>query len=263
MKNMDYTCLLFEKLENFAIIKLNRPDKLNALNNQLFKELDVLISKIELDSSIKSLIITGVGDKAFAAGADIVELNKCDERSGKQFSELGSKVMLKIEQLRIPVIAAVNGFALGGGCELAMSCHIRFASEKAKFGQPEVNLGIIPGYGGTQRLSRIVGKSKALELIISANIIDANEAYRIGLVNQIFSSEELMDKTIEFVKLVLSKGQLAVSAAIEVMNISENLSLMEGLALESLKFGQICGTVDFKEGTLAFIEKRKANFIDK
>lgn len=257
---MDYTTILFEKYDNYAIIKLNRPDKLNALNNQLFLELNDLIGKIELDETIKALIITGVGDKAFAAGADIAELNKCDQRSGKQFSELGSKVMLRIEQLRIPVIAAVNGFALGGGCELAMCCHIRFASEKAKFGQPEVNLGIIPGYGGTQRLPRLVGKSKAMELIISGNIIDANEAYRIGLVNQIYNSNELMEKTIEFVNLVLSKGQLAVSAAIEVINTSENLSLQEGLHKESLKFGEICGTNDFKEGTLAFLEKRKANF---
>lgn len=257
---MDYTTILFEKYDNYAIIKLNRPDKLNALNNQLFLELNDLIGKIELDETTKALIITGVGDKAFAAGADIAELNKCDKKSGKQFSELGSKVMLRIEQLRIPVIAAVNGFALGGGCELAMCCHIRFASEKAKFGQPEVNLGIIPGYGGTQRLPRLVGKSKAMELIISGNIIDANEAYRIGLVNQIYNSNELMEKTIEFVNLVLSKGQLAVSAAIEVINTSENLSLQEGLHKESLKFGEICGTNDFKEGTLAFLEKRKANF---
>jgi len=257
---MDYTTILFEKYDNYAIIKLNRPDKLNALNNQLFLELNDLIGKIELDETIKALIITGVGDKAFAAGADISELNKCDRRSGKQFSELGSNVMLRIEQLRIPVIAAVNGFALGGGCELAMCCHIRFASEKAKFGQPEVNLGIIPGYGGTQRLPRLVGKSKAMELIISGNIIDVNEAYRIGLVNQIYNSKELMEKTIEFVNLVLSKGQFAVSAAIEVINNTDNLSLQEGLHIESLKFGEICGTNDFQEGTLAFLEKRKANF---
>jgi len=257
---MDYTTILFEKYDNYAIIKLNRPDKLNALNNQLFLELNNLIGKIELDETIKALIITGVGDKAFAAGADISELNKCDRRSGKQFSELGSNVMLRIEQLRIPVIAAVNGFALGGGCELAMCCHIRFASEKAKFGQPEVNLGIIPGYGGTQRLPRLVGKSKAMELIISGNIIDVNEAYRIGLVNQIYNSNELMEKTIEFVNLVLSKGQFAVSAAIEVINNTDNLSLQEGLHIESLKFGEICGTNDFQEGTLAFLEKRKANF---
>jgi len=257
---MDYTTILFEKYDNYAIIKLNRPDKLNALNNQLFLELNDLIGKIELDETIKALIITGVGDKAFAAGADISELNKCDRRSGKQFSELGSNVMLRIEQLRIPVIAAVNGFALGGGCELAMCCHIRFASEKAKFGQPEVNLGIIPGYGGTQRLPRLVGKSKAMELIISGNIIDVNEAYRIGLVNQIYNSNELMEKTIEFVNLVLSKGQFAVSAAIEVINNTDNLSLQEGLHIESLKFGEICGTNDFQEGTLAFLEKRKANF---
>jgi enoyl-CoA hydratase len=260
---MEYSTLIYEKREHYGLITLNRPDKLNALNFQLFTELNDVITNIELDESIYALIITGSGEKAFAAGADIGELNKSDIRSGKQFSEYGSKVMLKLEQLNIPVIAAINGFALGGGLELALSCHIRFASEKAKMGQPEVNLGIIPGYGATQRLPKIVGKAKAIELIISAKTIDAETAKSIGLVNEVFPHTELLDKTIEFVNLVLSKGPLAVSAAVKTINASENLTLQDGLSYESQIFGEVCGTQDFKEGTGAFLEKRNANFIGK
>ncbi|HRP02637.1 MAG TPA: enoyl-CoA hydratase-related protein [Candidatus Kapabacteria bacterium] len=258
---MEYGTILFDKHENYAIITLNRPDKLNALNEQLFTELNDVITKVELDSTIKALILTGSGEKAFAAGADITELNKSDIRSGKLFSNFGSKVMLRLEMLKIPVIAAINGFALGGGCELAMACHIRFCSSNAKFGQPEVNLGIIPGYGGTQRLTKIVGKSMAMELILSANIINADEALRIGLVNHVYPLEELMVKSFDFVNLILSKGTIAISAAVDCINMSEQLSLTDGLHYESSKFGEICGTKDFKEGTLAFIEKRKPNFI--
>ncbi|MCX6154256.1 MAG: enoyl-CoA hydratase-related protein [Candidatus Kapabacteria bacterium] len=258
-----FETLLTEKKENYLVVTLNRPDKLNALNTQLFNELDEVIKSVELDDSIGAMILTGSGDKAFAAGADIGELNKSDQRSGKLFSEHGSKVMARLEQLRIPVIAAVNGFALGGGCELTMSCHIRFASENAKFGQPEVNLGIIPGYGGTQRLAGLVGISKAIELIISGNMINATEAARIGLVNAVFSKDELLTKTEEFVRLVLSKGRLAVNSAIEVIMASRYLSPAEGLAFESIKFGDLCATADFKEGTSAFLEKRKAEFINK
>lgn len=260
---MEYNTILFEQKGNYGIITLNRPDKLNALNFQLFSELDDLIHKIELDESIYALVITGSGDKAFAAGADIKELNASNIRSGKQFSEYGSKVMLKLEQLRIPVIAAINGFALGGGLELALSCHIRFASDKAKLGQPEVNLGIIPGYGATQRLPRIVGKAKAMELIISAKTIDAETAKSIGLVNDVFPHSELIAKTIEFVELVLTKAPIAVSAAVECINASRNLDLMEGLTFESIKFGDVCGTEDFQEGTNAFLAKRAAKFIGK
>ena len=257
---MEYATIIFEKKENYAVITLNRPDKLNALNQQMFDDLDDAARRIELDESIKALIITGTGEKAFAAGADIKELNESGVRSGKQFSEYGSKVMARIEQLRIPVIAAVNGFALGGGCELTLACHIRYASENTKFGQPEVNLGIIPGYGGTQRLPKIIGKAKAMELICSGNMISAAEAKEIGLVNAVYPLSELMNKTEEFVKLVLSKGTLAVSAAVECINISDELPLREGLLFESRKFGDICGTNDFKEGTTAFLEKRKAAF---
>lgn len=260
---MDYKTLIFEKHNNYAIIKLNRPDKLNALNFELFTELNDAITRIELDREIYAVILTGVGEKAFAAGADISELNKSDDITGKHFSEYGSKVMLRLEQLNKPVIAAINGFALGGGLELALSCHIRFASDKAKMGQPEVNLGIIPGYGATQRLPRLIGKAKALELIISAKTIDAQTALSIGLVNDVFPHEQLMDKTLEFVNLVLTKGPIAVMAAVEAVSVADKMSLIEGLDYESRLFGKVCGTEDFKEGTSAFLEKRQAKFTGK
>lgn len=260
---MEYKTLIFEKHNNYAIIKLNRPDKLNALNFELFTELNDAITRIELDREIYAVILTGVGEKAFAAGADISELNKSDDITGKHFSEYGSKVMLRLEQLNKPVIAAINGFALGGGLELALSCHIRFASDKAKMGQPEVNLGIIPGYGATQRLPRLIGKAKALELIISAKTIDAQTALSIGLVNDVFPHEQLMEKTLEFVNLVLTKGPIAVMAAVEAVSVADKMSLIEGLDYESRLFGKVCGTEDFKEGTSAFLEKRQAKFTGK
>ena len=260
---MAYSSIIFERLDNIAKITLNRPDKLNALNRQLFEDLDEAISEIELDQTIKAVILTGAGEKAFAAGADISELNDCDQYSGKLFSEFGSKIMHRLENLRIPVIAAVNGFALGGGCELTLACHIRFASTNAKFGQPEVNLGILPGYGGTQRLTRIVGRAKAIEMICTGNNINAEEAFRIGLVNGVYEQADLMTKVIEFVNVILSKGQLAISAAIDSIIMSDSLSISDGLVYESRKFGEICGTDDFNEGTLAFLEKRKAEFSGK
>ncbi len=261
---MSYETLIYEKRKNYALVTLNRPEKLNALNKQLFDDLDSVISIIENSSDIYAMIITGSGEKAFAAGADIKELNASDASTGERFSQYGSKVMERLEKLNIPVIAAVNGFALGGGCELAMSCHIRFASENAKFGQPEVNLGILPGYGGTQRLTRLVGKAVAMELIISGNMINADEAYRLGLINHVYPQSELMQKTEEFVNLILSKAPLAVKASVEAINyIDKNNDLSSGLAFESKLFGKTCGTSDFKEGTIAFLEKRKPNFIGK
>jgi enoyl-CoA hydratase len=257
---MSYNTIIFERKENYALITLNRPDKLNALNTELFNELNDAITQIELDDSVKLVILTGQGEKAFAAGADIKELNQSDANSGRIFSQHGSNVMRRLESLKKPVIAAVNGFALGGGCELAMSCHIRFSSDNAKFGQPEVNLGILPGYGGTQRLPRLVGVAKAIELTISAKIIGAEEAKAIGLVNQVYPQAELMEKTLEFANLVLSKGTLAVQASIDAIQHSTKLSPAEGLAYESKLFGEICGTDDFKEGTVAFLEKRNPNF---
>ncbi len=260
---MDYQTITYQESGDFATITLNRPDKLNALNNTMLNELDECLKSVELNDNICALIITGQGEKAFAAGADIAELNACDKLSGKMFSEYGSYVFRRIEKMRIPVIAAINGYALGGGCELALACHIRFGSEKAKFGQPEVNLGIIPGYGGTQRLPKVVGKAKAMELIVSGNIIDAAEANRIGLLNQVYKHDELMDKTLEFVSTILSKGKIAVSTCVECVNASEHLSLEDGLNYESMRFGDVCGTDDFKEGTNAYLEKRTAEFKNK
>ncbi len=260
---MPYDTIIFERVGDVAIIKLHRPEKLNALNKKILDELDDCIKNIETNHSIYGLIITGSGDKAFAAGADIFELHNCDKQTGKLFSEYGSYVFKRIEQLPIPVIAAINGYALGGGCELALACHIRFASENAKIGQPEVSLGVIPGYGASQRLPRIVGKAKAVELIISGAMIDANEAFRIGLVNKVFSQEELFDKTIEFLNNCLKNSKLAIKASINCINKSQEMSLLEGLHYESERFGEICGTKDFKEGTLAYLEKRLPNFTNE
>jgi enoyl-CoA hydratase len=257
---MEFSTIIYEKKDNYVLITLNRPDKLNALNKQMFDDLDLAFRTIEEDRDVRALILTGTGDKAFAAGADIKELHDSDDRSGKLFSEYGSYVMRRLSELRIPTIAAINGFALGGGCELTLACHIRFASENARMGQPEVNLGIIPGYGGTQRLPALVGKAKAMELIITGNMVDANEALRIGLVNAVYKHDELLSKTEEFVKLILTKGPLAVSAAIDCIEAAERLSPSDGLAYESRFFGRTCGTEDFKEGTKAFLEKRKAEF---
>ena len=260
---MEYSTIIYEQKDNYVIITLNRPDKLNALNKQMFDDLDDAFKKIELDESVRALILTGSGDKAFAAGADIKELHESDKRSGKLFSEYGSYVMRRLADLRIPTIAAINGFALGGGCELTMACQMRFASENAKMGQPEVNLGIIPGYGGTQRLTAIVGKAKAMELILTGNMVNAAQAEKIGLVNAVYAPDELLPKTEEFVQLIMSKGPVAVSAAVECINAAEDLSPFEGLIFESKKFGDVCGTEDFKEGTKAFLEKRKAEFKGK
>lgn len=259
---MEFKTIKYQKKDKYAIITLNRPDKLNALNKQMFDDLDSAITNIELDREIHALIITGEG-KAFAAGADIKELHESDERSGKHFSEYGSKVMAKLEAMTIPVIAAVNGFALGGGCELTLSCHIRYASEHAKFGQPEVNLGILPGYGGTQRLTRILGVSRSMEMNLTGDMIDAKKAKEVGLVNDVYSAEDLIPEVIKTVEKILSKGLPAVHAVVESVMASTKMSLKEGLEFESRKFGEICGTEDFKEGTLAFIEKRKPNFKGK
>lgn len=258
---MSYDNIIFEKNEKIAKITLNRPDKLNALNKKIFDELNNACSEIELDSEIRVLIITGSGNKAFAAGADIKELHQSDRLSGKQFSEHGSKVMARIESLRIPVIAAVNGFALGGGCELSMCCHLRFASKNAKFGQPEVNLGIIPGYGGTQRLTNLVGFAKSLELNLLGDPISADEAKSIGLVNDVFEQDELYKEVEIIAEKLAAKAPVAVEGIIESVKASTKLSSKDGLEFESIKFGDVCGTKDFKEGTLAFLEKRKPNFI--
>jgi enoyl-CoA hydratase len=257
---MNYQTLLLEIKDSIAVVTLNRPDKLNALNAQTLKDLDALFDELKEDDNISVVILTGSGGKAFVAGADISELNKLDTISAKKFSENGQSVFNKIEKFDKPVIAAINGFALGGGCELALACHIRIASNTAKFGQPEVNLGIIPGYGGTQRLARLINTGRAMEYILTADMIDAEEAYRIGLVSKVFPSDELLDNVIKMAAKISSKGLQAIRFAIKGVKAVDEMSLKDGQNFEASLFALCCGTEDFKEGTSAFLEKRKPNF---
>jgi len=257
---MNYKTLLLDIKENVALITLNRPDKLNALNAQTVNDLDTVFDELKDNDEVYVIILTGSGEKAFVAGADISELNKLDMITAKEFSERGQAVFNKIENFDKPVIAAVNGFALGGGCELALACHIRLASESAKFGQPEVNLGIIPGYGGTQRLARLINAGRAIEYILTADMIDANDAYRIGLVNKIYPANELIESAMKMAKKIAGKGQQAIRLAIKAIKAVNEVSLKEGQNLEATLFALCCGTDDFKEGTSAFLEKRKPVF---
>lgn len=246
-----------------ATVTLNRPDKLNALNAAVLESLETIFLGLQADESVHAVVVTGSGPKAFAAGADIAELHKQSQHSGRLFAERGQRVFTLIERLGVPVIAAVNGFALGGGCELAMACHIRFASSMARFGQPEINLGIIPGYGGTQRLPRLVGTPKALELILSGDMINADEALRIGLVNRVYAPEDLLEQTIAFAIALAAKAPLALRSCLEATQLANDTSVAEGLYAEASIFGRTCGTVDFKEGTQAFLEKRPPAFTGK
>ncbi len=257
---MNYKTLLIDIKENVALVTLNRPDKLNALNAQTVKDLDTVFDELKDNNEVYVIILTGSGEKAFVAGADILELNKLDMIAAKEFSERGQSVFNKIENFDKPVIAAVNGFALGGGCELALACHIRLASETAKFGQPEVNLGIIPGYGGTQRLARLINTGRAMEYILTADMIDANDAYRIGLVNKIYPPNELIEGAMKMAKKIAGKGQQAIRLAIKAIKAVDEVSLKDGQNLEATLFALCCGTDDFKEGTSAFLEKRKPVF---
>lgn len=257
---MSYTNLHIErKLAGYAIITLNRPDKLNALSVDLLTELGQAMAELTADPAVRGLILTGAG-KAFAAGADIAELHALDGNTGQGYSEHGHTVLMSIERARFPVIAAVNGFALGGGCELSMACHIRLASQKAKFGQPEVNLGIIPGFGGTQRLGRLVGQGRAMELNLTGDMIDAATAEAIGLVNHVYAPEDLMEKAEEMMVRIMSKGPVAVAAVVRAVHAAADMTLDEGVTLEAQLFGQTCGSRDFKEGTQAFLDKREAEF---
>lgn len=260
---MAYQTLLFEVRDRLGIITINRPDKLNALNAESKRELRQVLESVRKDQGIDVLIITGSGDKAFVAGTDIKELTDLSKESGAVFSGDGQSVFNMIENLGKPVIAAVNGYALGGGCELALACHIRIASDKAKFGQPEVNLGIIPGYGGTQRLARLVGKGRAIEMVLAGDQVDAAEAMRIGLVNKVVPHGELMTEAQSLGKKIQSKGQIAVRLSLKALNATQESTLSEGLALEAELFGECCGSEDFKEGTSAFLEKRKPAFKNK
>ena len=260
---MSYQTLLLDIKDNIAVVTLNRPDKLNALNEQTINDLDSIFDELKENELVYVVVLTGSGEKAFVAGADIKELNKLDMISAKEFAEKGQAVFNKIDKFDKPVIAAVNGFALGGGCELALACHIRLASDNAKFGQPEVNLGIIPGYGGSQRLARLINTGRAMEYILTADMISADEAYRIGLVNKVYTQNELLDKAIEMAKKITMKGQQAIRMAVKAVKAVDQMSLKEGQNLEASLFALCCGTEDFKEGTSAFLEKRKPEFKNK
>ena len=257
---MSYNILLTSLEDGIFVITINRPDKLNALNKTVIEELADAIIEVYTNPEIKTAIITGAGPKAFVAGADISEFFSLDANGGEALARSAQeKVFNKIERSTKPVIAAVNGFALGGGCELAMSCHFRLASENAKFGQPEVNLGLIPGYGGTQRMAQLIGKGKAMELMMTAVMIDANEAKQLGLVNYVTTADELLSKTKELLSTIMTKGPNAVGKVIKAINAYYDNSI-NGFDAEIKLFGECFGTEEMKEGVSAFLEKRKANF---
>jgi len=254
------TTLLFELSNGIARVTIDRPDKLNALNATVISELGDAVTRIETDAAVRGVILTGAGQKAFVAGADISELAGQSPLEGKSRSLLGQQVFRRLERCGKPVIAAVNGFALGGGCELAMACHLRIAAEHAKFGQPEVKLGISPGYGGTVRLPRLVGKGRALELLLSGGMIDAAEAYRIGLVNRVVPADKLLAETEALLRTILENGPLAIRACLEAVDAGLETSLDQALLLEANHFGLLSATEDMREGTKAFLEKRKPLF---
>jgi enoyl-CoA hydratase len=251
--------LITELKDGILIITINRPDKLNALNQLVMTELNEVMDEVYINPQIQSAIITGAGNKSFVAGADISEFTGLNTEAGKQLAQNGQTVFFKIENAPKPIIACINGFALGGGCELAMSCHFRIASDNAKFGQPEVNLGLIPGYGGTQRLVQLIGKGRALELLISASVIDAATALQYGLVNYVVPLDELLPKAISILQTINSKAPLAVAGCITAANAALN-ETKNGYEVEANEFGKCFGTADMKEGTAAFLEKRKAIF---
>jgi enoyl-CoA hydratase len=252
--------LLFELTDGIARITVNRPDKLNALNAIVIAELGDAVTRIETDSAVRGVIVTGAGSKAFVAGADITELTEQGATGGRARSLAGQQVLRRLERCGKPVIAAVNGFALGGGCELAMACHLRVASENAKFGQPEVKLGIAPGYGGTVRLPRLVGRARALELLLTGEMIDAAEAHRIGLVNRVVPADRLLGETEALLKTILANGPLAVRACLEAVDAGLDVGMDEALLFEASYFGLLSATADMHEGTRAFVEKRKPGF---
>ena len=260
---MNYENILIEIENHIATITINRADKLNALNKETITELGQLADELRDNSDVKGIILTGAGEKAFVAGADIKELQSANADEGYRVALFGQSVFNKYQNMNKHVIAAINGFALGGGCEIAMACHFRYASENAKFGQPEVTLGLIPGYGGTQRLTRYIGKGRAMELLMTGDLIDANEAHRIGLVNKVVPQSELISECKKTLTKIISKAPLAIEYTIEAVNKGENMSLDDSLRFEASLFGMVHGTEDGKEGCNAFLEKRKPNFQGK
>jgi enoyl-CoA hydratase len=257
---MNYENVKTETRDGILFVTIDRPKVLNALNAKTVEEIGHVFGEARTDDSVRCVILTGSGDKAFVAGADINELARMTPISGKFVSEQGQSVFLQIERFSKPVIAAINGFALGGGCELALACHIRIASEKAQLGLPEVSLGIIPGYGGTQRMVRLLGKGKAFELVCGGDRISAADAERIGLVNKVVPADQLMSAAEEMAKKIASRSPVAIRAAIEAINSGSDMPLDEGLLLEATLFGLMCATEDMKEGMKAFLEKRPAKF---
>lgn len=256
-----YQTLLTNLEDGILMVTINRPDKLNAINGTVMHELGEMVTEVYNNPEIRSVIVTGSGTKAFIAGADINEFNGVKDE-GTSMSRKGQQIFMRIEQSPKPFIAAVNGFALGAGCELAMSCHIRIASNNAKFGQPEVNLGLLPGYGGTQRLVQLIGKGRAIELLLTANIIDAQTALQWGLVNHVTSPDELISKSTELLKLVNTKAPLAVAACIKAASAVFDEKI-DGYNEEAKLFGECFATEDLVEGKDAFLNKRKANFSGK
>ena len=257
---MPYQDLLLELREGVAIVTINRPEKLNALNEKVMEELDACFAAIGANPSVRGVILTGSGEKAFVAGADIAELAQQSPVGGKEKSIRGQRVLDKIENLGKPVIAAVNGFALGGGCELAMACHIRVASENARLGAPEVKLGLMCGYAGTQRLARLVGKGRALEILLSGEPIDAAEAHRIGLVNRVVAKDKLLAEAEALLRKMIANAPVSLRFSLEAVNAGLEMPFDQAQYLEATLFGLLCTTSDMKEGTQAFLEKRPAKF---
>ncbi|MFL9482478.1 enoyl-CoA hydratase/isomerase family protein [Chitinophagaceae bacterium LWZ2-11] len=256
------TTLLTSLANGILTVTINRPDKLNTLNKDVFTDLNTVLDDIYTNRDIKSVIITGSGPKAFVAGADISEFNSLTLEQAKALAKRGQDIFFRIERSPKPIVACVNGFALGGGCELAMSCHFRIASDNAKFGQPEVNLGLLPGYGGTQRLVQLIGKGRALELLMSAGMIDANTALQYGLVNYVVSQEELLNKATSILDVINTKAPIAVAKCITSANAVFD-ETKNGYEVEVNSFAECFATEDMKEGTTAFLEKRKAMFKGK
>jgi enoyl-CoA hydratase len=257
---MSYQNLLVETRDGIAIVTVNRPDKLNALDNRTMGELDEAFGAIGSDAAVRGVILTGSGEKAFVAGADIGELSRQTPVEGRAHALRGQGVLDRIEQLGKPVIAAVNGFALGGGCELAMACHVRLAAANARLGTPEAKLGLMCGYAGTQRLSRLVGKGRALELLLTGEMVDAQEALRIGLVNRVVPGEKLLAESEALLRKMLANGPLSLRFILQAVNSGLEMPQAEAQRLEATLFGLICTTQDMKEGTQAFLEKRAPKF---
>jgi len=260
---MNFENILFEKKNAIAYVTINRPKVLNALNMATMEDLRKAFHDIKSDASVRVVIMTGAGEKAFIAGADIGELSRNDAVAAKEYTHKGQSVLNLIENCGKPVIACLNGFTLGGGCEIAMACTMRLASENAKLGQPEVKLGIIPGYGGTQRLPRLVGKGIAMQLVLAGEMITAQEAHRIGLVNEVTAPADLIPRAEAIAQKIIANAPLAVQYAMEAVNKGMEMTLQEGLYLEAVLFAVACATEDKKEGTTAFLEKRAAQFKGK